>query len=403
MRFSLGGNDPNRAEQMIRVFVFLWAVMASAPVWAQDLSALARLDGFTIDETEAGTTLSLSLSQPVPWRVFLVDNPARFIMDFNMISVTGNVDTTSLADVLDHGLAEDGWTRLVVQLPGPRMVDQAGMATDGDGSARLTANLVATDAATFAAAARPAPVTAAPLKAEPRLPMVVIDPGHGGLDPGAEVGALNEKVLMLGVARELEEVLLRGGLFDVALTRDRDEFVPLETRITRARAAGADVFLSLHADELPDGAGNASGITVYTLASTASDDASQRLAERHAKNDLVGGVTDTAPGDEIALVLMDIARQDTTPRSEALAEALRDGFRGEGLALAGRPLRSGAFSVLKAPDIPSVLIELGFLSSDVDRARLVDPEWRAAAVRAIETALIDWSLADAAKAGLRRR
>ena len=114
-------------------------------------------------------------------------------------------------------------------------------------------------------------------------------------------------------------------------------------------------------------------------------------------------MTDAAPGDEIALVLMDMVRRDTAPRSEALAKALRDGFRSEGLALAGRPLRSAAFSVLKAPDIPSVLIELGFLSSEVDRKRLVDPQWRSAAVRAIETALVDWALDDAARAGLRMR
>lgn len=388
---------------MIRLFAILAAFMTAMPSTAQDLSALARLDGLSVEAHEERTVLELSLSQPVPWRVFLVNGPPQLVMDFNTLSVDDNVDVTALADLMGHGLAEDGWTRLVLRLPGPQAVEQAGMSTRVDGTARLTATLVATDTETFAAAARPSPTAPSVNSEAATAPVVVIDPGHGGLDPGAEVGALNEKVLMLAVARELEEALIRGGLFEVALTRETDEFVPLETRITRARAAGADVFISLHADELPEGAGEASGITVYTLASGASDDASRRLAERHDKNDLVEGVTDAAPGDEIALVLMDMVRRDTAPRSEALAEALRDGFRSEGLALAGRPLRSAAFSVLKAPDIPSVLIELGFLSSEVDRKRLVDPEWRAAAVRAIETALVDWALEDAAKAGLRMR
>jgi len=208
---------------------------------------------------------------------------------------------------------------------------------------------------------------------------------------------------MLAFARELQEALIRGGLFDVALTRERDEFVPLDTRISRARAAGASVFLSLHADELPEGAGDASGITVYTLAETATDEASLRLAERHDKNDLLAGVSVAEPGDEIALVLMDLARTDTGPRSAALAETLKSAFRSEALPLVGRPLRSAAFSVLKAADFPSALIELGFLSSEADRARLTDPEWRAAAVRAIETALVQWSLDDSARSGLLRQ
>ncbi|MEO1239343.1 MAG: N-acetylmuramoyl-L-alanine amidase [Pseudomonadota bacterium] len=388
---------------MLRLFFFLGTLWAVAPALAQDLSALARLDGISIEEDAQGTSLSLSLSQPVPWRVFLVDGPPRFVMDFNTLSIESNVDVSAMADVVEHGLADNGWTRIVVDLSAPHLVQTAGMVANDDGTAGLHVRLTPTDPVSFAATARPGQAGIVPQAAPRGRPVLVIDPGHGGLDPGAEVGDLNEKVLMLAVARELEETLIRGGVFDVVLTRERDEFVPLETRLTRARAAGADVFVSLHADELPDGAGEASGITVYTLASGASDDASRRLAERHNKNDLVTGVTDTAPGDEIALVLMDMARRDTAPRSEALAEALRDGFRAEGLALAGRPLRSAAFSVLKAPDIPSVLIELGFLSSEVDRARLVDPMWRAAAVRAIETALVAWSREDAAQAGLRRR
>ncbi|MDJ1008574.1 MAG: N-acetylmuramoyl-L-alanine amidase [Paracoccaceae bacterium] len=395
---------------MIRLLTSLtacfWAAL-SAPGVADDLSALARLEaeGSAVIDTAEGTEVTLALTQPVPWRLFTVDGPPRLVLDFRSITQFADVAVTStLASGPDIGLSADGWSRLVFALSEPAAVGTAAMARRDDGGALVSLRLHPTDAATFRETARVLPEAAgAERQGDKSRPVVVLDPGHGGIDPGAEAGGLNEKTLMLAFARELEETIIRGGLFDVALTRDADEFVPLETRISRARAAGADVFLSLHADELPEGAGAASGITVYTLAETASDAASRRLAERHDKNDLLTGVSATGPGDEIALVLMDIARTDTTPRSAALAATLKSAFRAEDLALVGRPLRSAAFSVLKAADFPSALIELGFLSSEKDRARLTDPVWRQAAVRAIEAALVQWALDDAAQAPLRRR
>jgi len=395
---------------MIRRLAFLAMIACAAlpgGARADDLSALARLDAAASSVREAGgaTQVTLALSQPVPWRLFTVDGPPRLVMDFRTLTLAGAVDgAAGLVAGVATGRSEDGWSRMVLTLNGPAAVDEAGLATAPDGSARLRVRLAPTDAESFAAEATPLPK---PPEAEPApregRPVVVLDPGHGGIDPGAEAGGLNEKTLMLAFARELQEALIRGGLFDVALTRERDEFVPLDTRISRARAAGASVFLSLHADELPEGAGDASGITVYTLAETATDEASLRLAERHDKNDLLAGVSVAEPGDEIALVLMDLARTDTGPRSAALAETLKSAFRSEALPLVGRPLRSAAFSVLKAADFPSALIELGFLSSEADRARLTDPEWRAAAIRAIETALVQWSLDDSARSGLLRQ
>ncbi len=390
---------------MIRIVTLVSCLLMAAPALAQGLSALARLDAASIDENEAATTVTLELSQPVPWRLFLVDGPPRLVIDFNKLNVAAQLELEAgLGEDVVLGQSEDGWTRMVVEVGVPVEVEAAGLKTQEDGSAVLTVALIPTDADSFAAIARPIPQGAAATERPTATrPVVVIDPGHGGLDPGAEADGLNEKVLMLSFARDLEEALIRGGLFDVALTRETDEFVPLETRISRARAAGGDVFLSLHADELPEGAGEASGITVYTLAASASDEASRRLAERHDKDELLEGVTVDAPGDEIALVLMDIVRRDTRPRSNALAEALKASFRHENLKLAGRPLRSAAFSVLKAPDIPSVLIELGFLSSEADRKRLTDPVWRASAVQAIESALVQWALEDEARSNLLRR
>jgi len=161
------------------------------------------------------------------------------------------------------------------------------------------------------------------------------------------------------------------------------------------------VFVSLHADALEEG--TARGATIYTLSQEASDEASQRLAESHDRSDLLAGVDLSGQDDEIALVLMDLARLDTQPRSEALAKALVEALKGGVGRLYKHPHQSASFSVLKAADIPSVLIELGFLSSEEDRANLASPQWQERAARAIVDALEAWARADAAEAELLRR
>lgn len=234
----------------------------------------------------------------------------------------------------------------------------------------------------------------------PARPMVVIDPGHGGIDPGAERDGQTEAALMLTFARELKEVFLRAGGAQIVLTRSEDVFVPLEERLSIARAAGAHVFLSLHADALAEG--EATGATLYTLAEDATDRAAEALAERHDRDDILAGVDLTSADDLIAQVLMDMARTETMPRTDRLAEALKVQIKAAGLPMHRHPRQAGAFSVLKAPDIPSVLIELGFLSSPRDFRRLTDPEWRGRMAVAIQTAVMDWAKEDAALAALRR-
>ena len=230
--------------------------------------------------------------------------------------------------------------------------------------------------------------------------VVVLDPGHGGIDPGAERDGLRESDLMLTFAFELREALRRAG-FEVVLTREEDVFVSLDARVRVARAAGADVFLSLHADALPDG--GAAGATVYTLAEEASDAASAALAERHDRADLLAGVDLTGQDDLIARVLMSVARTETTPRSERLADALVARITERTGRMHRRPHQWAGFSVLRAPDIPSVLVELGFMSNPRDLANLQDPAWRAGFAAAVVAALQDWAVADAAEAPLRRR
>ena len=249
----------------------------------------------------------------------------------------------------------------------------------------------------------------APRPARVDLPVLVIDPGHGGRDPGAQSGAgtgdegLSEADLMLAFATELADAVAATGTFDVRLTRDADVFVPLDARLAVARGLDADVFVSLHADALPDGAAAARGATVYTLADGADAAASARLVERHEGGGLGTADLTAADGDEIALVLQDLARTETRPRSDALADRIVEAFRSGGLAVAGRPRRAAAFSVLKSADVPSVLVELGFLSSETDRARLATPEGRAPAAAALAEALAGWWADDLSRRDLRGR
>lgn len=383
---------------------FLLALAAPAP--AQELSALARLDAPASGLTAADDRLKveLRLSQPVPWRIRFLDAPPRLVLDAREIDWTGSASLALPPPVtaLRAGSFRPGWSRLVVELDGPRRLEAAEMVTDGLGAAIRLA-LVPTDSASFAReAARPdLPDWAVPDPAElpALLPQgggpitVVLDPGHGGIDPGAERDGQTEADLMLTFARELKEVLLRDGRFAVVMTREDDVFVPLETRTSIARSAEADLFLSLHADALAEG--EAQGATVYTLAEDATDAASAALAERHDRDDLLAGVDLSDQDDVVAQVLMDMARTETMPRTDRLARAMVTAIKAAEIRMHRNPLQSGSFSVLKSPDIPSILLEVGFLSSERDFVRLTDPAWRARMTGALRDAILAWAEEDA--------
>lgn len=393
---------------ILRLFgILALALSLALPARAEDLSALARLDvaASALRQGKDGIEVALGLSQPVPWRLRVLDDPPRLILDAREVDWRGIAALDLLAPVvgLRAGSFRPGWSRLVLELDSPRRVALSEMLT-GQGQTRIRLVLAPSDAASFATeAARPdLPDWAAPDPATlmPPLPegagpiRVVLDPGHGGIDPGAEREGQTEAALMLTFARELKELLLRDGRFAVVLTRDDDVFVPLETRTSIAREAEADLFLSLHADALVEG--EAQGATVYTLAEDASDAASEALAERHDRDDLLAGIDLSDQDDLVAEVLMDMARTETAPRTDRLADAIVAAIKAAELRMHRHPKQTGGFSVLKTPDIPSVLLELGFLSSERDFKRLSDPKWRAVLAGAILQAILDWAKADAA-------
>ena len=387
-----------------------WLAQAVA---AQELGGLARVDPAEsrIEDTRDGLRVRLSLDQGVPYRVFTLSEPARLVLDFSEVD-WGAADPDALnrsaraIDVRVGGI-RPGWSRMVVDLSGPYVLETSALDIDETtGKARLEVDLVEVPLSAFnAAAGAPdlpgweVPGAAIKARSEPRggRPLVVVlDPGHGGIDPGAEQGAAVEKDLMLTFARELQEVLRRAGGHEVVLTREDDSFVSLERRVAVAHRAGADVFISLHADAVSEG--RAQGATVYTLSESASDAASAALAERHDRADILAGIDLSGTDDVVADVLMDLARMETQPRARALAEAIREGVAAQGLPLNSRPQRAAAFSVLKSPDVPSVLLELGFLSSAKDVKNLQDPAWRGRMAGAVAEALESWREADAAAA-----
>ena len=402
-------------SRIIYAIALFWALTTAA--FAQDFSALARVlpeDSRIVDDGRAGVRIDLGLSQGVPYRVFTLQDPYRMVLDFKEVDWTG-LDRDALLQTdqisgVQFGAYVPGWSRVVLDLGAPLAVDSAEMKIDqSTGQAQLSLRLVGTDFDTFAASAgaprqqgwdlpKPAETPVASSGGGSATLRVMLDPGHGGIDPGAEVDGSNEKTLMLTFARELREKLLRAGGFEVMLTRVDDQFVSLERRIALAHRAGADVFISLHADILSEG--RAHGAAVYILSEAASDVASHKLAERHDRGDLISGVDLTGADDQVADVLLDIARQETKPRTTALAHALAGGMAQQGGPMNSRPIRSASFSVLKAADIPSVLVELGFLSSPRDLKNIRNPEWRAGMAQGMVDGLEKWRQDDLIKRSL---
>ena len=399
--------------------VCLMLAASLSPVRAeQELTALARVEPerSMIEDRWFGTTrMTIGLSQGVPFRVFLLNDPPRLVVDFREADWTGISDADLLPEpgrvtAVRFGAFQPGWSRLVADLAVPMRPTEIAMPVDeASGTATLEIDLKEVGATEFAKAAGVPrdPSWTVALTAPPRAPdpndarfTVVLDPGHGGIDPGAEREGVAEKDLMLSFARALRDALVREGA-EVVLTRDEDVFVALETRVALAHQAQADLFVSLHADVLTEG--GAKGATVYTLSDEASDAATEHLAARHNRSDIIAGADLTGSDDQVAGILLDLARQETEPRSVALAEVLVEGMSKAGGPMNGRPLRRAGFSVLKSADIPSVLVEVGFLSSKRDLANLRDPIWRAVMVAGIADALLAWRDQDAARKPLVRQ
>jgi N-acetylmuramoyl-L-alanine amidase len=327
-------------------------------------------------------------------RSFTLDDPPRLVLDLpeTLWRVDGPVAAAGagLARQARFGLAKPGTSRIVVDLAGPARLARTRLSP-GEGGLALEVDLAPSDAARFAAfAGWPADAAPAPRAspADAGVFRVALDPGHGGVDPGAVRGGVREKDVTLAFSLALAGLLEAAGL-EVVLTRRDDRFVALRDRVELARAAGADLFLSVHADALREG--RASGASVYTLSARASDADAAALAARENQVDLIAGPDFAAEGADVARALIDLVQRETMSASRRFGAALVDALGRRVPVLEGQPLRAAGFRVLKAPDVPSALLELGFLSSDADRARLIDPAWRAEAAAAVAGAIAAWA------------
>ena len=403
---------------MVRWFLGLWLSMGLAlPVMGQGLGALARVDAdkSKIEDKWFGRTeVTLGLSQGVPYRVFMLGDPPRLVVDFREVLF----DDLRKSDLLTRagrvtdvrfGPVQPGWSRLIADLDRPMVAETIGLPIDpSTGRAELKIALKEVELDTFLKSVKPlakpsaldAPMATVREKADDGF-VVVIDPGHGGIDPGAINDGIEEKNLMLEMARGLRDSLRRSGGLEVVLTRDADEFVSLRGRIAMAHQVQADVFVSLHADAISEG--RAQGATVYTLSNEASDRAAAQLAAQLDRADIIAGIDLSDADDQVAEVLMDLARQETTPRTDLLADTLVRHIKASGAPVYSKPRRRAAFSVLKSADIPSVLVEVGFISDPRDLKNLRDPIWRAMMVEAIADAILEWRTQDEALRPLMRQ
>ncbi|ATQ68480.1 MULTISPECIES: N-acetylmuramoyl-L-alanine amidase [Methylosinus] len=395
--------DPPRGEARrwsARAAAVLLGLLTAAPAAAGPASEQPGATGkpaaieaiaARLEQKNGRARLIFETSAAVAATAFAVADPPRIVVDLPEIAfridpgvgqgaASRRHEPAGLVRSFRFGQFAPGRSRIVVDLARPAAIVRA--ESEGSQNApRLVIELEATDEARFAAAAaraRPAaPVeTAAPPARPDDKPVLVIDPGHGGVDVGA-TGAHGEqeKTIVLDFARALKAKLEATGRLRVVLTREDDVFVALDERVRAARGAGAELFLSIHADTL--GETSVEGATVYTVSARASDAAAAKTAEKENLADRAAGLA-AAPEEEAAGlgdILYDLARRETRAYSRVFARTLIAYWRTFG-HLNKNPDRSAGFVVLKAFDTPSALLELGYLSSEHDLARLTSAEWR---------------------------
>lgn len=380
----------------------LLALAGVEPAFAQMPNAAAAPRTIALDARLAGderrTRLVIDLNRSIELRAYAIANPNRIVVDMPDVTfdlpVGAGKQGRGLISAYRYGLFAPGKARIVIDLRSTAVIDKAFVIPPIDEQpARLVIDLVRTDAATFQKNAivpeRPAPAANAqvsPPAGDPR-PLIVIDPGHGGPDTGAVAHTGDEeKDVVLEVARKLRDKLAASGRYRVLMTRTDDTFVPLEDRVNIARTHAAALFISVHADSLSKGAGEASGATIYTVSDRASDVEAQRLADKENKADLLAGYNLAKQPDDVANILFDLAHRETKNFSALFARTLAGQLKGAA-RLHKSPLKSAGFLVLKAPDVPSVLLELGYLSSVDDLRQMTSEVWRDKVTGAMLTAI----------------
>jgi N-acetylmuramoyl-L-alanine amidase len=361
------------------------------------------------------TRFILDLDKPIPAHAFPLADPYRVVVDLPQVTfqLPPGVGAAGrgLIKAFRYGLVMPGGSRIVFDLTGPAKITNASVleATNGQ-PARLVLDLEEVDQTTFVqslspesrpelrpaiAASQPATVSSVPAKPEAPAappsppdgrPVIVIDPGHGGPDNGTQWDGASEKTLVLAFGLALRDRIEKSGKYRVVMTRTDDTFIPLDERVKFARSQSASLFVSIHADALPRREGDAQGASIYTLSDRASDAEAEKLAEAENKADAIGGVNLTEEPTEVADILIDLAQRETRTFSNRFARLLMNDMKTV-TRMHKNPLKSAGFRVLKAPDVPSVLVELGYVSNKDDLEHLVSENWRSHTVGAVMHAI----------------
>ena len=344
---------------------------------------------------DAKTRIVMDLEGPISYKYFFLANPYRLVLDMLEVDFDLNpVLRKSTGGVLGYrfGLLKPGISRVVIDLSKPLLVDKHFIIKPGSKpQSRLVIDLVPTTRIQFLAYLKKSRNQKAvelpklnlleqkhqraqefqkksPQQKIKKSKRIVIDPGHGGVDPGA-IGLQGsyEKKIVLMAAKSIEKILVKSGRYDVILTRKSDRFIPLRKRVAIARRAQADLFISLHADSIKNGA--VRGATVYTLSENASDREAAQLAERENKSDLIAGIDLNAESQEVTDILIDLVQRETMNQSAVFAGAVVQEITKK-IKTHRRPHKFAGFAVLKALDIPSILLEMGYLSNIEDETLL---------------------------------
>lgn len=352
------------------------------------------------------TRFVLDLTGEVDLSAFTLAEPYRVVVDLPEIDfrLPAGTGTTGRGLVSDwrYGQFAAGRSRIVLDVTGPVKIDKAFVLPAIENQpARLVLDLLKTSAAAFDEeqrknqlardTANEAPVQKAdqlppPDRSKREKPLLVIDPGHGGVDSGTvSASGVMEKDIVLAFAKKLQERLERTGKVAVLLTRTDDTFLPLAARVQFGRDHAADLFLSIHADS--EHVGSVRGATVYTLSDRASDQEAAALAAKENASDLIAGLDLQQEADDVTDILVDLTRRETRNFSASFAGGLV-GDLASATRMIKNPRRSAGFQVLRAHDVPSVLLEIGYLSNDQDEKLLTSEEWRLRVADAVTQAVL---------------
>jgi N-acetylmuramoyl-L-alanine amidase len=387
----------------------VWTLLAFTPARGQSAPAPAAEAVVVANDVRLGgdenqTRLIVDLSRKIDVRAFTLADPYRVVIDMPQVNFQfppkAGEKGRGLIKAFRYGLVLPGASRMVLDITAPVRVEKAFVIDAADGQpARLVVDLLKVDRETFLrAVAIDNRLPRDPLRRSEReppdksgdtRPVIVVDPGHGGIDAGTRgPNGEMEKSLVLDFGLMLRDKIEKSGKYRVVMTRTDDTFVALADRVQLARTRQAQLFISIHCDALAHGDGEAEGATVYTLSDSASDAEAARLADEENRADVIAGVDLTEEPDQIADILIDLAQRETRAFSTQFARALVTELRAT-TRLHKHPIKSAGFRVLKAPDVPAVLIELGYVSNGQDLKELTSDTWRQRAgdsiVHAIDT------------------